>query len=42
MLYASELIGMPKVGYGGVHLGYCYFLCLPRTALLSLRGYTYI
>ena len=37
MLYASELIGVPEVGCGGVHLGYCYSLRLPLIALLSLR-----
>lgn len=37
MLYASELIGVPEVGNGGLHLGSYYFLCLPLTALLSLR-----
>lgn len=37
MLYSSELTGVPEVGCGGVHLGYCYSLHLPLIVHLSLR-----
>ena len=37
MLYSSELIGVPEVGCGGVHLGYCYSLHLPLIVHLSVH-----
>lgn len=42
MLYASELIGVPEVGCGGGHLGYCYSLGLPLIVHLSLRVPIYV